>query len=205
VANGAAGCSGGACAVASCNAGFGNCDGNPSNGCEVAHDTNSAHCGACGRSCPGGQSCYAGRCSPTCGDARALAPSGCTNIAPSGGAFASSSSAAPPFANDGNLCTAWNAGNYAPRWWAVDLGAVRTFRGVTLVAEMLPNGAVTHLIEVSANGSSYTAVRTVSQTMVNAGLYTFDLGSVTGRYVRISSTSSPSWIAWREVSVYTCP
>jgi hypothetical protein len=114
-------------------------------------------------------------------------------------------SSTPPFANDGNLCTDWNAGGFAVRWWAVDLGAVRTFRGVTLVAEMSPNGNVNHTIEVSNNGSSWAAVRSVAQFMASGGLYTFDLGSVTARYVRILSNGSPSWIAWREVAVYTCP
>jgi hypothetical protein len=25
---------------------------------------------------------------------------------------------------------------------------------------------------------------------------------ITGRYVRISTTSSPSWVAWREIEIY---
>jgi hypothetical protein len=48
VANGTPGCSGGACTVAQCNAGFGNCDGNAANGCETNLATTPAHCGACG-------------------------------------------------------------------------------------------------------------------------------------------------------------
>ncbi len=46
--NGTPGCAGGACTVASCNRGFGNCDGDPSNGCETNLATSPAHCGACG-------------------------------------------------------------------------------------------------------------------------------------------------------------
>jgi hypothetical protein len=49
VANGTGGCSGGACRVASCNAGFGNCDGNAANGCETNLNTDPNHCGMCGR------------------------------------------------------------------------------------------------------------------------------------------------------------
>ncbi|MFO0610451.1 MAG: hypothetical protein U0324_45240 [Polyangiales bacterium] len=48
VPNGTAGCAGGACAVAGCNDGFGNCDGDASNGCETNLATTPAHCGACG-------------------------------------------------------------------------------------------------------------------------------------------------------------
>lgn len=41
-------CRAGACAVASCNAGRGDCDGLATNGCETDLATTPAHCGACG-------------------------------------------------------------------------------------------------------------------------------------------------------------
>jgi hypothetical protein len=43
-------CAGGTCLLASCNAGFGNCDGNDANGCENTLDS-LAHCGGCGMPC----------------------------------------------------------------------------------------------------------------------------------------------------------
>ncbi len=46
-----------------CAAGFGDCDGDPANGCEVTLE-NPDHCGVCGHSCLGG-SCVAGSCQPT--------------------------------------------------------------------------------------------------------------------------------------------
>jgi len=48
--NATATCSNGTCGAA-CNAGFGNCDGNPSNGCETDVRTAVAHCGGCGMAC----------------------------------------------------------------------------------------------------------------------------------------------------------
>jgi hypothetical protein len=48
--NGTATCAMGACALA-CNAGFGNCDGNPANGCETNLATTASSCGMCGRAC----------------------------------------------------------------------------------------------------------------------------------------------------------
>jgi hypothetical protein len=65
VPNGLAACASGACSattVASCNAGFGSCDGNTANGCETSTNTTAAHCGRCGNACAGGQACLAGRC-----------------------------------------------------------------------------------------------------------------------------------------------
>jgi hypothetical protein len=51
VANGISGCAGGTCVILSCNPGFANCDGNPSNGCEVNLNSSITNCGACGNSC----------------------------------------------------------------------------------------------------------------------------------------------------------
>ncbi|MFO0608772.1 MAG: hypothetical protein U0324_36735 [Polyangiales bacterium] len=57
-------CVAGACAVAACDAGFGDCDGDPDNGCEANLASSGAHCGACGAACPSGQGCSAGACAP---------------------------------------------------------------------------------------------------------------------------------------------
>ncbi len=49
-ANTAASCVGRACTYA-CLPGFGDCDGNPANGCEANFSNTLAHCGGCGRGC----------------------------------------------------------------------------------------------------------------------------------------------------------
>jgi hypothetical protein len=60
-ANGAAACISGACGL-QCNVGFGDCDGNTSNGCEKDVTADPANCGSCGFACPGGASCVNGAC-----------------------------------------------------------------------------------------------------------------------------------------------
>ncbi len=55
-------CAAGSCTVASCEAGYGDCNSAVSDGCEVELSTSAAHCGACGRACATGQSCAAGVC-----------------------------------------------------------------------------------------------------------------------------------------------
>ncbi len=45
-------CLGGTCGIV-CAAGFGNCDGNPANGCETDLTMDAGNCGACGRICAG--------------------------------------------------------------------------------------------------------------------------------------------------------
>jgi hypothetical protein len=69
VTNGVAGCAAGSCTVASCNAGFGNCDGNAANGCEVNTGFDARNCGACGEACStanGTPSCATGTCRIAC-------------------------------------------------------------------------------------------------------------------------------------------
>jgi hypothetical protein len=60
----AAQCAAGQCAQLTCTSGFGDCDGNPSNGCEQALNTND-HCGSCGAACNPANatgSCQTGSC-----------------------------------------------------------------------------------------------------------------------------------------------
>jgi hypothetical protein len=63
LANGASQCASGACALAACFPGFGNCDGNAANGCETFVYGDPRNCGACGRVCSGVTlRCAAGTC-----------------------------------------------------------------------------------------------------------------------------------------------
>jgi hypothetical protein len=61
-ANATANCTAATCGIASCNAGFLNCDGITSNGCEINKNTNSSNCGTCGHVCTFPQTCVAGVC-----------------------------------------------------------------------------------------------------------------------------------------------
>jgi hypothetical protein len=55
-----------ACAL-TCDATFGDCDGDTANGCETRTDRTVAHCGACGRACSGaGSACVEGMCTEDC-------------------------------------------------------------------------------------------------------------------------------------------
>ncbi len=74
IPNASGACRGGVCGIGECNLGFRDCDGDPSNGCEVDARTND-DCGECGRPCvaPNAEtSCSSGQCRITsCGDGRA--------------------------------------------------------------------------------------------------------------------------------------
>jgi hypothetical protein len=71
-ANATATCSGSplACAMGSCNPGYGNCGGGTADGCETNTQTSATNCGSCGAVCSTNHttavSCVAGGCVPTC-------------------------------------------------------------------------------------------------------------------------------------------
>jgi hypothetical protein len=62
VVNGVAGCVNGQCVIVQCNAGWGDCNGDPADGCETNTLTNPANCGACGNVCSSGMICVNGVC-----------------------------------------------------------------------------------------------------------------------------------------------
>ena len=83
-ANAATTCAMGACGF-TCNTGFGDCDGDPANGCETNLATSASHCGACMNACPAPPSstavCAMGACGFRCevgrGDCDGDASNGC--------------------------------------------------------------------------------------------------------------------------------
>ncbi|MFO0652321.1 MAG: hypothetical protein U0326_39240 [Polyangiales bacterium] len=80
-ANATAACRAGACAVATCNAGFGDCNGSATDGCEASLNTSTTNCGACGRACAAGQSCQAGACiTNPCATGQTLCGATCRNL-----------------------------------------------------------------------------------------------------------------------------
>lgn len=199
------------CVVVACTPGTGNCDGDVLNGCEADLNVSAQHCGACGVTCGSGQSCYSGVCQATCGGAAppSFPPvSGCLNISPQGSASASSSWQAnvPQLAADGNRCTGWNAGTFAPATWRIDFPSLRSVRGITLIPSISPNPAnVHHAVDTSVDGVSWVQRLTISQSMSSGSSYSYDFGSsVALRALRVRSISSPSWIAWVDVALFAC-
>jgi len=111
-AHGVAACLGGRCGVANCEANYGDCDGDPANGCETDTRATTAHCGACGAACSAGRDCVDGACvacpigaglcmiDPRC---TALQPNWCrAGLSPTTGAAATNF--CTNVANDNNNC-----------------------------------------------------------------------------------------------------
>lgn len=60
--NGIADCAGGRCSIMGCDAGFRDCNFDPSDGCEIELSTDRQHCGDCDHSCAERQTCFQAQC-----------------------------------------------------------------------------------------------------------------------------------------------
>ncbi|MFO0609192.1 MAG: hypothetical protein U0324_38870 [Polyangiales bacterium] len=105
--NATAACSASRCAVASCNAGFADCDGVAANGCEVNTNTSASNCGRCGNTCSlpnATAACSAGACAV----AACTAPFGNCDGAAANGCEVDTSSTVAHCGGCGMACSANN-------------------------------------------------------------------------------------------------
>jgi len=106
---------------------------------------------------------------------------------------------------DGDFGTLWNSGSGPPQWIQVNLGAVHSIQEVRLTTSQYPAGRTVH--SVLGKGSDINGEFQL--------LYTFDGNTDDGQtlvytfprpirgiqHMRIETTVSPSWVAWREIEI----
>jgi hypothetical protein len=97
----------------------------------------------------------------------------------------------------------WGAGASPPQWIQVDLGEPRPIRLIRLTVAQYPDGETTHQIHVRGPTGDLQLVHTFSEFTRDGQVLSFvpaePLADI--RFVRIVTTSSPSWVAWREIEV----
>jgi F5/8 type C domain len=105
---------------------------------------------------------------------------------------------------DGDLNTIWNAGSGPPQWIEVDLGDGQTVSEIDLVVSQFPDSNTTHRVWGKANeGDPYTLLHEFDGYTVDAQVLQYVLPQEEQlRYVKIETTASSSWVAWREIDVY---
>lgn len=170
-------CTGGRCG-SSCLSDRGDCDGDPSNGCEAVLTRSAEHCGACGRACGAGAVCNSGACGSASWSSYFVARGGAVTsvaardplgITVAGGHFSNTTRFIDPIASLG-FGDAWLAsydamGNY--RW-------VKRFGG--------PQYESTQALAVDASGNIFAAG-------VMGGPTSFD-----GQVLQPSDTGDDVWV-----------
>jgi len=110
----------------------------------------------------------------------------------------------PSLAVDGDWYSYWNSGDYPPQWIELDLGTVRTVGEIDLGITQLPDCLTAHrLYGRASTADPWTLLHEFNGFTVDQQQLQY-LAPVPQqiRYVRVETTSSLSWVAWREIAVY---
>ncbi len=113
----------------------------------------------------------------------------------------------PPGAGDGKCTTHWKSYyKQKTHWILADLGSAKKMHGVTTVPLLsVTPYPVTHLLEVSTDGKTFTMVTKWDGTIKAGQIYLFSFSSpVTTRYLRIRTTKGPPWVGFTELAPFTC-
>jgi hypothetical protein len=103
---------------------------------------------------------------------------------------------------DGDPDTAWNAGAHPEQWLQLDLGQPRDISSLSLLVAQDPPGQTTHEIWVGPSDSELRLLHTLTGETADLDELSYAPDEpVRARIVRIVTTDSPSWVAWREVVI----
>lgn len=134
--------------------------------------------------------------------APSLAPG--PNVALGATAAATAELSGSPASNavDGNLETIWNAGAQATQSITIDLGRTRSVRLVRLVVAQSPVGNTVHRLFASADDGERLLHEFSGTTEDGERLDLTFADAQPVRRLRIETSESPSWVAWREIEAY---
>ncbi|CAF2124413.1 unnamed protein product, partial [Rotaria magnacalcarata] len=98
----------------------------------------------------------------------------------------------------------FNSGGFAPQYIEIDLPSTYSISSVCLSVGQLPNGVTLHEIYMGATSSSLSLVTTLNgYTYSGEWLNTTYSPMLSGiSAIRVSTVSSPSWVAWNMFLVY---
>ena len=146
---------------------------------------------------------------PTVGPAASAVPAAVAasdNLARGRAASASASLAGqePSNAVDGDLETNWSAGGHPTQWIEIDLGAAFDVERLVLTVSQYPEGLTTHQVSGRGESGAYRLLhQSRGQTTDGQQLEVTTAAAWAGvRYLKIETTESPSWVAWREIAVF---
>lgn len=99
--------------------------------------------------------------------------------------------------------TAWNAGSFGPSWIEVDLGAEYLIGSFVGKAAASPAGTIVHSVTGRrTNGTTLTLGSFNGNVGMNQLIPIACSTAAPVRFVRITSTSAASWVAWWDLRMY---
>ncbi len=105
---------------------------------------------------------------------------------------------------DNNPSTFWGTGNFAPGWIELRLPAPTNISRITLQTNQYPRGRIKVQITGGINSGLETAIFDLDRVVDDGEVIDIPLLTPTKpvQYVRITTTTSPSYISWREIKLY---
>lgn len=106
---------------------------------------------------------------------------------------------------DGDPTSLWIAGDFAPQWIEIDLGAPVQVAAIRLgVAQAPREGDTVHAVLGRSPEGSYRELHVFDGRTTDGEVLEYVPPTPWGdvRYLRVETRASPSWVAWREVEVF---
>lgn len=104
---------------------------------------------------------------------------------------------------NGTAADRWGAGAPPTQWIEIDLGAPERVRAIRLTTSQSPEGRTVHQIWGGPSADSLTLLHTFDRRTEDFDVLEYEPEAVQSgvRYLRVVTTVSPSWVAWREIEV----
>lgn len=110
----------------------------------------------------------------------------------------------PTAAVDGDPETAWSAGTHPTQWIEIDLGAAYDLDRLILTVAQTPAGNTVHQVFGRGDEGDYRLLHEFRGDTSDGQL--LDVAPMAAwdavRYLKIETSESPSWVAWREIAVF---
>jgi len=103
--------------------------------------------------------------------------------------------------------TQWNAGNGPPQWIEIDLQKPSVIDTIRLFAAQDPEGLTVHRVLGRGESGAYQLLHEFRGVTREGEVLEFASPQPWGdiRFVRIETTTSPSWVGWHEIQVLGAP
>jgi predicted amidohydrolase YtcJ len=113
----------------------------------------------------------------------------------------------PQHAVDGDPETSWISGDDVEQWIQLDLGRPVAVAMIRLIVAQYPAGPTVHTVWAGSSGDDLVRVHVLEGITTDGDVLELaapdELGPI--RVVRVVTTTSPSWVAWREIEVVPRP
>ena len=108
---------------------------------------------------------------------------------------------------DNNPGTLWNSCGYAPQWVVFEFFEKKEISLIKLYVAQTPAGEAEHRIYFAGGDKKFFEVGKINQLSKEGDILSFkspeEYKTTEVKYLKIQTLKSPSWIAWKEIEVFT--